>query len=324
MTGATSQFTLGVRCNFHQWANICYIYLWLVFSTVTFRLGPRQPASSSAHLPKRETLGALDFLGHQDYRRWIGSDSKVPGRFQVFGANGVVWEVLLYFFLIWGILQIKKLGGKLYGLSVDSTGFYLCMYVIRSVLIHLISNMYILRMERRPRLQDFFVHIPTVHHMTKSFWSSWNKKLSLNFIFWIIKLRNTHKYITILVYISQKITHTYMFIYDAKNTTLAPNINDTFLFTKEAFTVIKKMRPPRKNPTPNSNSPEIRVSSCWMKHLRWVRWINTGGRDWHLMKMTMKQGHCYLQGIVPSQRNIPTKCPEVERMVNQAKHVAIF
>ena len=31
-TGATSQFTLGVRCNFHQWANICYIYLWLVFN----------------------------------------------------------------------------------------------------------------------------------------------------------------------------------------------------------------------------------------------------------------------------------------------------
>lgn len=58
-----------------------------------------------------------------------------------------------------------------------------------------------------------------------------------------------------------------------KTITFAPNIKDTFLFTKEACTVIKKMRPPtRQNPTPNSNSPEIRVSSCWMKHLRWVRW----------------------------------------------------
>ena len=91
-------------------------YIFGSFLTVTFRLGPRQPASSSAHLPKRETLGALDFLGHQDYRRWIGSDSKVPGRFQVFGANGVVWGGVVCFFAVvvfkFGVNHLnKKTGG---------------------------------------------------------------------------------------------------------------------------------------------------------------------------------------------------------------------
>ena len=41
----------------------------------------------------------------------------------------------------------KNAGGKLYGLSVDSTSFYLCRYVIRFVFIYLISNMYILRVD---------------------------------------------------------------------------------------------------------------------------------------------------------------------------------
>ena len=91
-------FTLGVRRN-KPMRKYCICYIFSLFSKVfnlTFHLArvcifspfgnvatdnwqPWQPASSSAHLPKRETLGALGFLGHQDCRRWIGSGSKVPG-----------------------------------------------------------------------------------------------------------------------------------------------------------------------------------------------------------------------------------------------------
>lgn len=222
-TGATSQFTLRSQVQLPPMSKYMLHISLVGFSAVTFRLGPWQPASSSAHLPKRETLGALDFLGHQDYRRWIGSDSKVPGRFQGFGAAGVVWEVLLFFAVVFfdlGNHLNKNAGGKLYGLSVDSTSFYLCRYVIRFVFIYLISNMYILRVDT---LVDAWNggHIFRTSSFTSQQFITWLKipdRLELKDFPWISSFGSsnceTHTNIIILVYISQKITHTYMFIYD--------------------------------------------------------------------------------------------------------------